>query len=74
MDDGTRRWIKQALKLMTRESPVRRASPRRQRITDSQKIAARKLKYTDMTYHEIANKVGIPNGGRISEIMTGKRR
>jgi hypothetical protein len=73
MDDNTRRWIKHALRLMTRESPVRRAPAKKQRITDKQKAAARLLKYTNLTMHEIANKVGIANGGRVSEIMTGKR-
>ena len=68
------RYVQAALKFMTRAKAVRKAPSKRQPITSRQKALARSLVHTDMTYHEIANKVGVANGGRISEIMTGKRK
>jgi hypothetical protein len=74
MDANARKGIKLALSLMTRDSPVRRAPTKRVPITDAQKRKVRSLKHTDLTYHDIAIKLGLANGGRVSEIMTGKRK
>jgi hypothetical protein len=54
---------------------VRRAAPKRVAITSKQKAQVRAIerREPDTTYHEIANRVGLPNGGRVSEIVTGKK-
>jgi hypothetical protein len=64
------RYVKKALSLMTRASPVRRAPPTHMRINGKQRAAVIALKHSDLTMHQIANKVGLANGGRVSEIMT----
>jgi hypothetical protein len=74
MDADARKYCRKALALMKRAPAVRRAPRKQTRITAAQKHAVRMLKYTDLSGHEIANKVGLANGGRVSEIMTGIRR
>ena len=73
MNPFARRCCTEALVLMKRSYPVRRAPPTRKRITPSQKRAVLALKHSDLTMHEIANRVGLANGGRVSEIMGHKR-
>jgi hypothetical protein len=73
MDETARRYCKLALGHMTRAHAVRRAPATPNRVTPAMRAAVRALKYTDLTMHEIANKVGLANGGRVSEIMGRKR-
>jgi hypothetical protein len=73
MDATARRHCLTALSLMSRRSAVRRAPVHQQRITPEQKRRVRALQHSEMTMHEIANAVGLANGGRVSEIMTHKR-
>lgn len=75
IDKETRKAVQLALSLMTRASPVRR-SPIKQRrpITEAQKREVRSLKHSDLSQHQIASKTGLANSGRVSEIMTGKRK
>ena len=73
---GDWRYIKAALPLMTRAKAVRRARQKQKPITAAQKRAVLVLvkQDPDMHYHEIANRVGLANGGRVSEIVTGRRK
>ena len=73
IDADARRYCKAALALMTRRAAVRRAPNQNVRITREHRRRVRALKNTDLTMHEIAIEVGLPNGGRVSEIMGGKR-
>jgi hypothetical protein len=73
IDDTARRYCNKALSLMTRASAVRRAPATVHRITAAEKRAVMALKHSDLTMHEIANQVGLANGGRVSEIMGRKR-
>jgi len=74
MDATAHRYCRLALANMTRAPAVRRAPRKQTRITAQQKHAVRVLQHTDLTGTEIANKVGLANAGRVSEIMTGIRR
>jgi hypothetical protein len=74
MDATARRYCKLALANMTRAPAVRRAPRKQTRITAAQKHAVRSLQHTDLTGTEIANRVGLANIGRVSEIMTGLRK
>jgi hypothetical protein len=73
MDEAARNHCMIAHSLMTRAHAVRRAPDHPQLITDEQKRRVRALKDSDLTYHEITNQVGLPNAGRVSEIMAGRR-
>jgi hypothetical protein len=75
IDDTARRLIRRAIGLMIRAKQVRRARAKHLTITATQKARARRIATCepDTTYHEIANRTGIANGGRVSEIITGKR-
>jgi hypothetical protein len=69
-------YVYAALALMTRAQPVRRAKQKQKPITAAQirkawQIATRE---PDTHMHEIANRVGVANGGRISEILNGLRK
>lgn len=64
------RYVRKALALMTRASPVRRAPPTPTHINKKQRATVLALKHSNLTMHQIANKVGIANMGRVSEIMT----
>ena len=45
------------------------------RISDDTKAQIRALAYsTDMTMGQIAERVGLRNQGRVSEVLTGKRK
>jgi hypothetical protein len=74
MDATARRYCKLALANMTRAPAVRRAPTKQRPITSQQKHAVKVLQHTTLTGTEIANKVGLANAGRVSEIMTGVRR
>ena len=64
----------QALVLTYRQSPVRRAPVERVEIDDDIRAEVFDLaKRKKMTMHEIALEVGLRNGGRVSEILNGKR-
>lgn len=73
IDAEARKYCRAALAVMTRDRPVRRAPNRHVRVTRAIRKRVRQLKHTDLTMHEIANAVGLSNGGRVSEIMGGKR-
>ena len=69
-----RREITRALALMTREKAARRAPSLRQPIDKEMRLKVRTLwRTTNLTSHQIANRVGLRNSGRISEIVHGKR-
>jgi hypothetical protein len=76
MDEEARRMCRRALRLMVRAKAVRRAKRKQTVITAAQKRAARQIAAAepDTHYHEIANRVGLVNAGRVSEIVTRKRR
>jgi hypothetical protein len=69
-------YVKAALPLMTRAKAVRRAKRKQGPITPAQKRMVQRIATLepDTNIHEIANRTGVANGGRISEILTGKRR
>ena len=69
-------YVHAALLLMTRAKAVRRARRKQGRITEAQKrkVLLIAMKEPDTHYHEIADRVGLTNGGRVSEIVTGKRK
>ena len=75
---ATRDWsyVEAALPLMTRAKAVRRARTKQKPITAAQiqrtKLIA--LREPDTHEHEIANRVGLPNSGRVSEILNGLRK
>ncbi len=73
----TRDWdyVVAALSLMTRAKAVRRAKRKQQPITAAQKRMVKQLVAdTDLHMHEIANRVGLANGGRVSEIANNLRK
>jgi hypothetical protein len=70
----TKRRIHRALALLYREKPDRRAPAKRQVIDKKLRLRVKVLRRTtDMTQHEIANRVGLRSSGRISDIVHGKR-
>lgn len=57
-----------------RASPIRRAPVERIEIDDDIRAEVIDLaKHRKMTMHDIARKVGLRNGGRVSEILNDKR-
>jgi ATP phosphoribosyltransferase regulatory subunit HisZ len=64
----------EARKLTFREPSVRRAREVETDITDEmrEKIAIL-ARNRSLTMHDIARRVGLRNGGRVSEILNGKR-
>lgn len=73
-DYNIKRRLGKALQLMHRVSEIRRASEVRQVINSEMRAKVRNLVHTtDLTMHQVATKVGLRNGGRVSEIMHGKR-
>lgn len=66
--------LRNALRLMTRRSPMRRAPTERIEVTRKMKKKIVKLaRDTEMTNHDIAIAVGLRNGGRVSEVLQGLR-
>lgn len=73
-DYNIKRRLGKALQLMHRVTEIRRASEVRQVINSEMRAKVRNLVHTtDLTMHQVATKVGLRNGGRVSEIMHGKR-
>ena len=70
------RYVKKAMPLLFRAKAVRRAKRKQRKITPAQIRAANLIavREPDTHYHEIANRTGLANGGRVSEIVTGKRK
>jgi len=73
MDAQARRLCGAALVLMRRAPFVRMAPVKQTPITPAQKRAVMALKHSDLTSHEIANRVGLASAGRVSEILNGLR-
>ena len=65
--------LQQALALMTREKQIRRAPAVRIRINRDMRRKMHVLNASDLTVHEIADQVGVRNGGRVSEVLNGLR-
>jgi hypothetical protein len=68
-----RRQVRRALSYMLREPPCRRVAGRPTLITPETKIEIRRLGRSGLTMHQIANRTGVYNMGRISEVLNGKR-
>jgi hypothetical protein len=63
-----------AMRLMTREPPVRRGKAIKIKVTDAMRREIVELaRNPSLTMHMIGEKVGVRNIGRISEILNGKR-
>jgi hypothetical protein len=73
--DEARDLYAQAKRLSVRQSPVRRSRAVEMEITEDVKWAVKDLakRKPNMTVHQIAQRVGLRNGGRVSEILNGKR-
>lgn len=70
---GAALTIAKALSLMKREAPVRRLRAGKVAIKPALKQRVRRLAARGLSQHEIAKRVGLPNAGRVSEILNGKR-
>lgn len=68
-----RKYIKNAMKMMTRDTPISRAKGKRQKITMAMRKQVIALSKTGMSQHQITSKVGLSNAGRVSEILRKKR-
>jgi len=67
--------LRKALQETWRAPAVRQAPRLPMRISDDTKAQIRALAYsTDMTMGQIAERVGLRNQGRVSEVLTGKRK
>lgn len=72
--DTSRTALKMALSFMKRDAPVRRAPGRRVKITEPMRRRVRHLAArTDLTMVQIAREVGLPNQGRVTDILKGMR-
>lgn len=67
------RLVDRALDLMYREAYIRRVPGKRQVIDYRMRRSIERLADTDMTMAQIATRLGIRNGGRVSEVLNGKR-
>lgn len=65
--------IAKALQLMNRAPAIRRSRAKKVTITPALKKRVRDLHRQGLSQHEIAKRVGLPNAGRVSEILNGKR-
>ena len=65
--------IHEAIDLMTREPAVRRTPSKRTPITPRVRSKINRLALTALTMNEIAQKTGVRNQGRVSEVLNGKR-
>jgi DNA-binding NarL/FixJ family response regulator len=70
---GAAATITKAVSLMVRKSPVKRATAVRPKIDRSVRAEVQRLARQGLSNHEIAQATGLRNGGRVSEILTGKR-
>lgn len=62
-----------ALELMTRAPSCKRTAPVEVRITPKMRMRIRQLARANISHHDIANAVGLPNVGRVSEVLNGLR-
>jgi hypothetical protein len=66
--------VRDAMKLMRREPPIRKSKPKRVAVTEGMRREIFRLaKNKDLSIHEIGNRVGLRNSGRVSEILNEKR-
>lgn len=67
--------LRRALSNMTRAKATRRAKTIRHPISEKEKALVIRLsqKHPNMTIHQIANRAGLRNSGRVSEILQGRR-
>ena len=73
-DQPAKLKIQQALILMRRDPPARRGKGEHEEITPAICEAVKRLAMlTRLTYHQIADEVGVHNIGRISEIVNEYR-
>ena len=74
IDVRARSLLQKALAESWRAPAARVAPAARMRISDETKTRIRELsRTTDMTMTDIADKVGLRNVGRVSEVLSGKR-
>jgi hypothetical protein len=66
---SAQRLLRKALVLMWREPPVRKAPAKPTIITPEIRKLVKELNNSGLTEHQIAERVGLRNGGRISEIL-----
>jgi hypothetical protein len=75
LDARARSLLQKALDESWRAPAVRAAPRLRMQISDDTKAQVRALAYsTDMTMGQIADRVGLRNQGRVSEILNNKRK
>jgi hypothetical protein len=75
IDARTRSLLQKALDESWRAVPVRQAPRLHMQISENTKAQVRALALsTDMTMGQIAERVGLRNQGRVSEILSGKRK
>jgi hypothetical protein len=75
IDARAKSLLELALNETWRAPSVRQAPKLRMQISDEVKAQVRSLAYsTDMTMGQIADRVGLRNQGRVSEILSGKRK
>jgi len=69
------RRIHQILPLLYRETACRRAPAKPHKFTAEEKRLIKRTVHAEpnKTMHEIATKLGVRNGGRVSEIVRNKR-
>jgi hypothetical protein len=67
--------MRAAMRLMTREPPIRKGTKHRKvPVTPAMRVEILRLaRDPNLTIHEIGNRVGLRNSGRVSEILNGKR-
>lgn len=70
---GATETIEKAIGLMTREPAIRRARAEEIEITPAVKDRVRGLSQDGYSQADIARITGLRNGGRVSEILNGKR-
>ena len=68
-----RKYIKAAINMMMRDTPVSRAKGKRVKVTPALRKRVIALSKTGMSQHQITSKVGLSNAGRVSEILRKKR-
>ena len=70
------KYVEAALPLMTRAKAIRRARTKQTPITAKQILAAKRIaaQEPDTHQHEIANRTGLKNAGRVSEILNDLRK
>ena len=75
IDARAKSLLETAINETWRAPPTRQAPKLRMQISDETKAQVRALAYsTDMTMGQIADRMGLRNQGRVSEILSGKRK